>query len=102
METVFLLIVLIQFAIRLYCQDFQQFNSSFSNLNITFFNGSLTHLLMVMFVTHRDLFLFFFVDSSESETHNETHRTSFKTMSVSTFWSYAYNWTSNWTRTSLS
>lgn len=94
MKSVILFFVLIEFIIVMLCDDFQQFNTTFTNLNVTYFNGN----LISNAINHSNK-CSVVVDSSANDIYNGTHKISYQNYTVTQRWAYAYNWTSNWTNT---
>ncbi|CAG9800649.1 unnamed protein product [Chironomus riparius] len=71
-----ILVVLIEFFITLCCQDYKEFNSTFSDLKV--YNDS---------------------DVYDNKYFNGTHWITEKNITHKIRWNYFYNWTSNWTKT---
>lgn len=103
MKLLIFLFVLIELVYVLYCDDYKQFNTTFSNLNVTYFNGrvkrslNILNLMMYCLDTYMCSVV---VDSSENETFNGTHRITSKNYTFIALWTFISNLTSNWTKTS--
>ncbi|CRK95934.1 CLUMA_CG009379, isoform A [Clunio marinus] len=65
----------IQLFIVLLCDNYQEFNTSFTTLNLTISNASF-----------------------ENVTHNGTHQILFKDFVLNALWTFAFNWSSNSTK----
>lgn len=103
MKLLIFLFVLIELVYVLYCDDYKQFNTTFSNLNVTYFNGRVKRTLNILNLMMYCLDTYVWsvvVDSSENETFNGTHRITSKNYTFIALWTFISNLTSNWTKPS--